>query len=249
MKTISLLNMKGGCGKTTTSINIASGLAEAGYKTLLIDFDPQGNTTLSFGVLEPEYTIDQLLDDPNLTLDALIPINSKLDMIASDLSLSLSETKIRMNDKAPQHNHLKRVINKIKNHYDYCIIDCPPILNLLTVNIIIASDVIIVPVTPEAYAVKGLNITIDNINQIKENFELDLDYKVLITMKNRNNTEQGIMEEIQKIVKENMLKTTLRFQAKPIKTAVLTQTPVIFDKKAGIGEDYRHLVEELLEVI
>lgn len=249
MKTIAIHNLKGGCSKTTTSINIAAGLADAGYKTLLIDFDPQASTTVSFLDVEqfPDITVDDLMEDATLTKAAIVSINSHLDLIASHLNLTTTDTNLRLNTNAPQQTRLKKILDQVRNNYDYCIIDCPPVLNLLTVNMIIASDLIIVPITPEKYSLDGFNITLKNIKQIKENFELTVDYRVLVTMRSRNGTETKIIDEIKPFIQDKLFQTNIRYQAKPIKTSVLTKKPVIFDHKAGVGADYRRLLEELLE--
>lgn len=192
MKTISLLNMKGGVGKTTTSVNLATGLAMKGKRVLLVDFDPQGNTTSIYDV-EYEFNISDVLKGNCTSEEAIVQADQNLWLLPAELELSNTEMEIRLQQNTPQHNRLQKALEKVQNKFDYCIVDCPPIINLLTVNAIIASNLIIVPIKPDKFAISGFSVTMQNIEQIRENWELSLDYKILFTIVNRNNEEQAII--------------------------------------------------------
>lgn len=249
MKTFAFLNMKGGVGKTTTSINVATGLAMKGYKVLLVDFDPQGNTTSMYMDEEPNITISDVLTAKSSIEDAVLEVDDNLDLVPASLELSMTEMDIRMQTNIPQHDRLKKALKKVADKYDFCIIDCPPILNLLTVNTIMTSDLIIIPIKPEKFAVQGYIYTNRNIEQIKEGWDLDVDYKILFTVVNRNNEERAIIEQLRELVGDSVFKTQIRCQPKPIAEASASGEAVIKDMnpKTGVAEDLRNFVDELLE--
>lgn len=246
MKTYSFLNMKGGVGKTTSSVNISAGLAERGKKVLLVDFDPQANTTSMFLDEEPELSISDLLFNTDQAKEAIISVKENLGLIPATLELAASEMKLKLNQTIPQHNRLKKILDQVKNDYDYCIIDCPPIINTLTINAIIASDTIVVPIKPEKFAVSGFQVTINTIKEISEGFDITPDCKILFTMINRNNTDREVISQLHDAGVFKIYDTQIRYQSKPVTEASLENKLLIEDKKAGVADDYRTLVEELL---
>lgn len=251
MKTIAFLNMKGGVGKTTTSINVATGLTMKGFKVLLVDFDPQGNTTSMYMDEDPNVTIGDVLMGEASIKDAVLEVDDSLDLVPADLSLSMTEMQIRMQTNLPQNDRLKKALKKVDGEYDYCVIDCPPILNLLTVNTIMASDLIVIPIKPEKFAVQGFMYTTQNIDQIKEGWDLDVEYKILFTVVNRNNEERDVINQLREVVGDSVFDTQIRCQPKPIAEASATGEAVIKDMnpKIGVAEDFRNFVDEVLEVL
>lgn len=251
MKTLAFLNMKGGVGKTTTSINVATGLTMKGFKVLLVDFDPQGNTTSMYMDEDPNITISDVLMGNATIDDAVLEVDENLDLVPADLSLSMTEMQIRMQTNLPQNDRLKKALKKVNSKYDFCVIDCPPILNLLTVNTIMASDLIVIPIKPEKFAVQGFIYTTQNIDQIKEGWDLDVDYKILFTVVNRNNEERDIINQLRDMIGNKVFDTQIRCQPKPIAEASATGEAVIKDMnpKTGVAEDLRNFVDEVLEVL
>lgn len=278
MKTYIVMNNKGGVGKTTTSDQLAAGLANAGYRTLLIDFDPQANTTdifvekqdhnfekflrdklelehYSFREFAQDFDREQELDydiadcmmDPSLTKKAILTTRiPNLDLLPSSIQLSVTDTKIRLDGSSPQHNRLQRIIQTVKGEYDYCVVDCPPILNILTVNALNACDEVIIPIKVDVGALKGFFVTFEYIQQIIEGYQLDIDMSILFTMVNRNNVDKLTIELFKKICKDNVFVTTIRNQAKAISQAGFEQNLVINDLKANVGQDYRDLINEII---
>jgi chromosome partitioning protein len=248
MKTVSLLNMKGGVGKTTMSVNLATGLAMSGQRTLLVDLDPQGNTTSLYDV-STDATTSEIMKGECSIKDVIKEVEKNLSIVPSKLDLVNTEIEIRMQAHAPQHNRLQKALIQIKDDFDYCIVDCPPIINLLTVNAIIASDLIIIPIKPDKFAIQGFAVTTKNIQEIKENWDIKLDWKILFTIVNRNNEEREIISQLRKMVVNQAYKTEIRSQPKPIAGASARNKAVITDTdpKTGVAEDMRRLLDEIME--
>lgn len=281
-KTIALLNMKGGVGKTTSSINIATGLANKGNKVLLIDFDPQANSTdilldikqeeifindevsnainnFDAGALKDilmrlnkyEYSevfIDQMLFDPSIRQTYQTQVEN-LHIIPSRLELANAEKTIRNGNEAI-HNRLWNVIKGIKNDYDYILIDCPPIINVLTINVLNAADEIIAPIKIDRGAEKGLIMTIQELMVIATSYDLDILIRPLFTMVNKNNTQKRRIEVLRSFQNNIVrpIESQIRFQDKPVNESSFKNKLVINDTKANVGQDYRDVVDELIEL-
>lgn len=249
MKTISLLNLKGGVGKTTTAINLAKGLSNNGEKVLLIDTDMQANATSIF--LDKERTLDDFQSFAELLLDErlediskyIYSVNENLDIIGSKLSVAESELKIRNSFNRNSSNILNKIIKKVNKYYDYCIIDCAPTINLITLNIVVGSDEIIVPIKVDKFALEGYRTTLNNINKIIEDYELDTTLTILYTNVNRNNTDKKVIESIA----GKQYNTKIRYQAKPITENSFNNTILVDDKiDSGVKEDYLTFIREFI---
>ena len=281
-KTIALLNMKGGVGKTTSSINIATGLANKGNKVLLIDFDPQANSTdilldiqqeeifindevsdainnfdavalkdILMRLNKYEYSevfIDQMLFDPSIRQTYQTQVEN-LHIIPSRLELANAEKTIRNGNEAI-HNRLWNVIKGVKNDYDYILIDCPPIINVLTINVLNAVDEIIAPIKIDRGAEKGLIMTIQELMVIATSYDLDILIRPLFTMVNKNNTQKRRLEVLRSFQNNIVrpIESQIRFQDKPVNESSFKNKLVINDTKANVGQDYRDVVDELIEL-
>ncbi|MDE8245141.1 ParA family protein [Erysipelothrix rhusiopathiae] len=278
-KVIALLNMKGGVGKTTSSINIATGFANKGYRVLLIDFDPQANSTdilldikqeeifindevteainmMDSDKLETilkslnqydysETFIDQMLFDPELTTTYQTTVKN-LHIIPSRLELAKAEKEIRNGDTAV-HNRLKKVVKKVQKEYDYIFIDCPPIINVLTTNVLNIADEIIAPIKIDRGAEKGLIMTIQQLIGIANSYDLDILIRPLFTMVNRNNQSKERLEVLSSFKNDIVrpIDAQIRFQDKPVNKASFDNELIINDQKANVGQDYRDVVDYL----
>ena len=200
MKIISIVNQKGGVGKTTTAVNLASYIAKEGKKVLLVDLDPQGNATTGIGIDKAELQgsiYDVIVSEDSAELHIISGKYENLDILPSKIDLAGAE--IELVGKISRESKLKKSLDKIKGEYDVVIIDCPPSLGLLTLNALNASDYVIIPIQCEFYALEGLTQLINTINLVKAELNPELEIAgILITM---FDSRLKLSEEVEKEVR------------------------------------------------
>jgi len=248
-KIISVANQKGGVGKTTTAINLSAALAEKGKKVLVIDIDPQGNTTSGFGVEknEEEYTIYELLLDDCSIQDAIHrEVIENVDLIPSNVNLAAAE--IELIGVARKEYILRDALDFVREDYDYIMMDCPPSLNLLTVNAMTASDTVLVPIQCEYYALEGLSQLIHTINLVKErlNEELDIEGIVFTMYDSRTNLSQQVVENVKSHVEQKIYNTIIPRNIRLAEAPSYGQPITQYDGKSAGAEAYRKLAEEVI---
>lgn len=240
---ISLLNHKGGVGKTTSAINIGAGLAELGKSALLIDLDPQANLTLSLGLPRSPNTIYQALRGEA----PLMPVNVKerLDVVIATLDLSGAEMELI--NEAGREFILRELLEPVRLKYDYIIIDCPPSLGLLTLNALTSSDMVIIPLQTEFLAMQGLA----KIKQVIQKVKLRLNKKLTIggvvaTMyDNRKVLNRDVVETIQKYFGELVFKTYIRDNVALAEAPAQRKDIFAYNRNSAGAEDYLALCQEL----
>jgi chromosome partitioning protein len=247
---ISLANQKGGVGKTTTAVNLSAALAEFGKNTLLVDCDPQANTTTSLGIDKPSLKksmYDVMIGEADINESILSTEQSNLKILPANVDLIGFE--VEMITAKDRESILRNLLKEIKEDFDYIIIDCPPSLSLLTLNALCASTSIVVPLQSEFFALEGLSQLLDTIKRIKSSVNSTLKIKgILFTMyDSRTNLSKNVVEEAEKYFKDMIFKTKIPRNIK-LGEAPSYGMPIIFYDKTSIGsKSYLSFARELLK--
>ena len=246
---IAIANQKGGVGKTTTSINLAASIAEMGKRVLAIDLDPQGNMTSGLGVdkNEVENTVYELmLDECSINESIQDTVVKGLRLIPSNVNLAGAEIELLgINDK---EYILKTDRKSIKEDYDFIVIDCPPSLNMLTVNAMTTADTVLVPIQCEYYALEGLSQLIHTINLVQERLNPNLQMEgVVFTMYDaRTNLSLQVVENVKDNLQERVYKTIIPRNVR-LAEAPSYGIPInMYDSKSAGAESYRKLAKEIV---
>ena len=249
-KIIAIANQKGGVGKTTTSINLSACLADKGKKVLVIDTDPQGNTTSGFGVEKNELdnTIYELILGECSIRDCIIKnVTENVSVLPANVNLAAAEIElIGINKK---EYILKNEVDYVKEEYDFIVIDCPPSLNMLTINAMTTADSVLVPIQCEYYALEGLSQLIHTINLVKERLNPDLDMEgVVFTMyDSRTNLSMQVVENVKQNLNQRVFKTLIPRNIRLAEAPSYGKPISLYDPKSAGAESYMQLADELLE--
>ncbi|MBC6367611.1 ParA family protein [Algoriphagus sp. AK58] len=244
MKTISIMNHKGGTGKTTSSINIGAGLAKKGLKVLLLDIDSQANLTEGLGKGDPELSVyDSIRENKKLPI---LNISENLDLVPSSIDLLGAEMEIV--SKIGREQILHKLLKPIRSEYDYIIIDCPPSVGLLTVNAMVASDTILLPLQGEYFAYKGVDRLLGIVKEVRDNLNDKLEIGgVFITQINPNRIlTKTIVEKLTEDLQEKVFDTKIRINVALAEAQLQGQTIFDYAPESNGAKDYEMLVEEIL---
>ena len=245
MKTIALINQKGGTGKTTTAINLGSALAAKGKKVLLIDFDPQANLTYSFGIQSEKGSIIEFLQGKQ-TLQTLLTNKESLSILPS--SPTLADFEVSIVNKIGRENLLKDRLCSIKG-FDYIFVDCPPSLSILTVNALNATNEVLIPLQMEILSLQGLSQLLDTIQEVKQVLNKKLKVRGIIASMydSRRRLSKEVMEEIEKNIKEKVFKTVIRECVKIAEAPSFAKSILTYAPSSNGARDYIDLAKEFLE--
>jgi chromosome partitioning protein len=247
MRRIALVNQKGGCGKTTTAINLASCLAKEGKKVLLVDLDPQGHSALGLGVKtdQMEKSMYEVLSGKIPISEAIRALRENLDAVLSDVVLSAFEQVMA---GAPEREYkLTQSLRDIDNNYDYLIIDSPPSVGLLTFNGLMASEEVIIPVDPSFFSLNGLGKLLDTIRIIEEKVGHQLTIKILATnIDRRTRFAREVVEKLETYFREDCFKTIINTCTRLREAASFGQPITEYDERCAAFRDYQKLTKEIL---
>jgi chromosome partitioning protein len=245
MKKIVIANHKGGVGKTTSSINISAGLAKKGKNVLIIDTDPQSNLTESFGVFDP-------VKDLYLSFSKGEPlpiINVKKNLSIVPNSLNFSGIELEIAGRMPREIILKELMTGLDKTFDYCIIDCPPSLGLITLNALVAADEVYIPMEAEFLAYRGIDSIVGIINLVKKHFNPGLTIKGVFFTK--YNEQRVLTKEIKNQIKgyfgDNLMKTAIRVNVALAEAQSSGKDIFEYDPKSNGAKDYMSLVNEIIK--
>ena len=248
-KVIAIANQKGGVGKSTTAINLSACLAEKGKHILVIDIDPQGNTTSGLGVekAELEKSLYELIIGEAEPEEVIIKnVVENLDIIPSNVNLSGAEIEIfELEDK---EYIIKKIVDQVRRRYDYVIMDCPPSLSMLTINALTAANSVIVPIQCEYYALEGLSQLIYTIDLVKERLNNKLKIEgILFTMFDvRNNLSSQVVENVKNNLQQRIYNTVIPRNVRLAEAPSYGMPINLYDSRSSGAESYRKLAEEII---
>ena len=248
-KIMAIINQKGGVGKSTTAINLSAALGEMGKQVLLVDLDPQGNSSSGLGIEKSQVEnciYDVLLNDVPIE-DVIIPdVCEGLDVAPATINLAGAE--VELVSEMARENRLKDAVGTLRGKYDYVFIDCPPSLGLLTVNALVAADKLLIPIQCEFYALEGVTKLLDSMKRVKSRLNPSLDiYGVLLTMSdNRTTLSRQVSDEVRrffgKIVFETSIPRTVKLSEAPSFGQPITQ----YDPTGKGAQSYIDLAKEVI---
>lgn len=246
-RTIAITNQKGGVGKTTTAINLAACLAEAGKSVLLIDLDPQGNSTSGLALRAGKQCVYEALMGQTPLESVVIPSQIKgLSVAPADIRLSGAELELVNLDK--REYRMKLMLKSVEEQYDYLFIDCPPSLGLLTVNALTASQRVLIPIQCEYYALEGVSSLMNTVNRVKHSLNPGLDIEgVLLTMLDgRTNLSLQVVDSVKRHFKNKVFSTAIPRNVR-LGEAPSHGLPIhLYDPKSIGADAYRQLAKEII---
>ena len=250
MKTVVFCNQKGGVGKTTSAVNVAACLGQLGYKTLLVDMDPQGNSGSGVGL--NKYRVEKSIYHALIGEVSMAVVMRKTDhnnLWLAPSNRDLIGAEIELVQAFARETKLKNALSSVQDQFDYCLIDCPPSLNLLTVNALTAAEDVLIPVQTEYYALEGISELMHTIDLVKQSLNPDLRVAgIFMTMyDSRNNLANQVMEEVRSFFKEKVFQSIIPRNVKLSESPSHGKPIYLYDPKSKGAETYQSLAQEIHE--
>jgi len=247
-KIIAITNQKGGVGKTTTAVNLSAWLAEMGKKTLMVDLDPQGNTTSGLGcrVKEHNSIYDVLMGRAKMEDCIQKTAVKKLKLVGSDIRLAGAEVELVGEEK--REYYLKTVLAPIRDDFDFILIDCPPSLSLLTLNALAAADSVLIPIQCEYYALEGVTSLMNTVGRVKKtmNPRLEIEGVLLTMLDGRTNLGLQVVDQVKKHFKKEVFSTTIPRNVRLGEAPSHGEPIHIYDPKSSGARAYEALAKEVI---
>lgn len=249
-RVISVTNQKGGVGKTTTSINLAAALVELGKRMLLIDMDPQGNASVGCGI-EPDdanSTIYDILLLETTAHDSIIKSDSGIDLITA--TGDLAGAQVELLNEIGRELRLKKALAAVQDDYDYIFIDCPPALNVLTINALVASDSVMIPMQCEYFALEGLSALISTIRKIREtlNPQLKIEGLLRTMFDGRNTLSNEVSKQLQQHFGDKVYDTVIPRNVRLAEAPSYGEPAISYDPSSKGAKAYQQLAKEVLRI-
>lgn len=248
-KVIAVTNQKGGVGKTTTAVNLGACLAQEGKRVLIIDIDPQGNATSGLGINRTslEHCIYDVLINGAGIQEVIIKTEVD-DLFVAPATLQLAGAEIELVSLIARESKLKKALEKVREEYDFILIDCPPSLGLLTINALAASDRLLIPIQSEYYALEGLGQLMHTIQIVRKHLNPDLDLEgVLVTMYDgRTNLSIQVVEEVKEFFKDKVFKSIIPRNVRLSEAPSHGQPIILYDSRSKGAEMYIELAREVI---
>ncbi len=247
-KVIAIANQKGGVGKTTTAVNLGAGLSQLGKKVLVLDTDPQGNTTSGLGVDKKKVAnslYDAIINGVPLE-DIILPTELE-NLFLAPATMDLAGAEIELVPALSRETKLKQALEQVREEYDFLVIDCPPSLGLLTVNALTAADSILVPIQCEFYALEGLTQLMNTVHLVQSHLNpaLKIEGVVLTMFDSRTNLSTQVAQEVKRFFREKVYRTVIPRNIRLSEAPSHGQPIIVYDPKSKGAEVYMALAEEV----